>query len=200
MKNLDEAKKDILSYSQSLFARYGFDKTTLKEITSGYGRCKSSIYYHFKNKEDIFGEVVGMEFENIRKELSGILTHRNEDPASTFAEYIRRRIELLDRAVVYGNAMKSGSQMSRLLVGRARESFDRWEREFFDSVWSGITGAGIIPMTISREAFSNTLFGLLKGIEAQYFSTDDKASVRELCSTMTELLIHRNPNFSIASK
>jgi len=193
MKNLEAVRKEILSRAQMLFARYGFDKTTLSEITSGKGRCKSSIYYHFKNKEDIFKGVVAMEFETMRKELEAIIEDGNYDPSTRFAAYISRRVELLDGATAYGYTVTTFSPLSKLLVTAARESFDKWEREFFDEVWSDTVSIGLIPQTITREAFSNTLSGLMKSLENQYYNASDKNSVKELCRTMTELLIHHNP-------
>ena len=39
------------------FAKYGIEKTTLDDIAKLIGLNKSSLYYYYKNKEDIFIEV-----------------------------------------------------------------------------------------------------------------------------------------------
>ncbi|MNI09435.1 HTH-type transcriptional regulator MtrR [compost metagenome] len=39
------------------FERYGLEKTTLEDIAKTVGLNKTSLYYYYKNKEDIFIEV-----------------------------------------------------------------------------------------------------------------------------------------------
>lgn len=56
MKN--NPKRDlILRAGSECFARYGFDKTTLDDIGRRAGLNKASLYYYFKNKEEILAEV-----------------------------------------------------------------------------------------------------------------------------------------------
>ena len=48
----------ILSASQKRFGRYGLSKTTMNEIAADVNMSKASLYYYFKNKEDIFKAVL----------------------------------------------------------------------------------------------------------------------------------------------
>ncbi len=57
MKN--NPKRDlILRAGSECFARYGYDKTTLEDIGRRAGFNKASLYYYFKNKDEIFAVVV----------------------------------------------------------------------------------------------------------------------------------------------
>lgn len=57
MKN--NPKKDlILRAGSECFARYGYEKTTLDDIGRRAGLNKASLYYYFKNKEEILAAVV----------------------------------------------------------------------------------------------------------------------------------------------
>lgn len=57
MKN--NPKKDlILRAGSECFERYGYEKTTLDDIGRRAGLNKASLYYYFKNKEEIFLAVV----------------------------------------------------------------------------------------------------------------------------------------------
>lgn len=51
-------KASILKGASEVFARYGYDKTTLDDIGKRCGLNKASLYYYFKNKEEIFIEVI----------------------------------------------------------------------------------------------------------------------------------------------
>lgn len=47
-------KKQIAAEAFKLFARQGYDSTTMKQIGDAVGLDKSSLYVHFKNKREIF--------------------------------------------------------------------------------------------------------------------------------------------------
>lgn len=55
MKN---SRDDILLTALQMFATYGFDSVSLEQITDKLGMVKSSIYKHFKNKQDMFDCVI----------------------------------------------------------------------------------------------------------------------------------------------
>lgn len=60
----DNPKRDlILQAGSECFARFGYDKTTLDDIGKRAGLNKASLYYYFKNKEEIFIAVVLAETE-----------------------------------------------------------------------------------------------------------------------------------------
>lgn len=48
---------EIQAQAQILFARYGYDKTSLSLIAEESGVKKQTIYSHFKSKEDLFRAV-----------------------------------------------------------------------------------------------------------------------------------------------
>lgn len=57
-----ESKKEkILLHASDVFARYGYEKTTLDDIGKKCGLNKASLYYYFKNKEEIFVQVISSE-------------------------------------------------------------------------------------------------------------------------------------------
>lgn len=48
----------ILEKSKKLFACHGFDKTSTKLIAEAAGIKKPSLYYFFKNKEEIYSSII----------------------------------------------------------------------------------------------------------------------------------------------
>ena len=60
--HIADRKKDIiLDVTKKLIVQYGYAKTTLDDIASALGIKKSSLYYYYKNKEDIIYEVMKRE-------------------------------------------------------------------------------------------------------------------------------------------
>lgn len=64
-----EVKENIITAAQSIFMRYGFRKTTMDEIAYAARKGKSSLYYYFKSKEDVFHAVVEKEAAVLRAEI-----------------------------------------------------------------------------------------------------------------------------------
>ena len=66
---IDLKKEQVLQAAGEVFARFGFDKTTLDDIGKRAGLNKASLYYYFKNKEEIFIAVVLAETQAFMKDL-----------------------------------------------------------------------------------------------------------------------------------
>ena len=56
---MNKTKRKIFETSMKLFARKGYDATSIEEITSIVGVAKGTLYYHFSSKEEIFNFLVG---------------------------------------------------------------------------------------------------------------------------------------------
>ena len=64
------SKQQIIEAAGVIFERYGFKKTTMDDIAYAAGKGKSSLYYYFKNKEQVFEAVVAHEAEHLVNEIN----------------------------------------------------------------------------------------------------------------------------------
>ena len=62
-KQETDNRSGILDVARSVFAEYGFKKVTMDDIAVKLGMTRSALYYYYKNKEDIFLEVINQEFQ-----------------------------------------------------------------------------------------------------------------------------------------
>lgn len=68
-----QEKKELIKESAvRVFARYGYQKTTMDDIAGQLGIKKNSLYYYFKNKESIFDEIVNDEVKILVEDLNRI--------------------------------------------------------------------------------------------------------------------------------
>jgi len=58
-------KQEIILAAQELFKHYGWGKTSVEDIAKKAGKGKSTLYYYFKNKEEIFLEVLMKEVASV---------------------------------------------------------------------------------------------------------------------------------------
>ncbi|GAB3817799.1 TetR/AcrR family transcriptional regulator [Pontibacter rugosus] len=78
----EQIKIEILNGAQHLFRRFGWCKTTMEDIAKAAGKGKSTLYYYYKSKDEIFDEVVTREMEEVfrvlREEVAKAETAENK--------------------------------------------------------------------------------------------------------------------------
>ncbi len=85
----ENKKEQILQAACSVFARYGFSKTTMDDIGELVGMKKNSLYHYFANKEDILCGIIEMDAEEYFNTLQ--LSLAEENGAS---EKLRKYVQL----------------------------------------------------------------------------------------------------------
>ena len=66
-------KQRLLETAFQNFYEVGFENTSLDKISKDAHVSRGAAYWHFKNKSEIFGEVVLMTIEKIKTEKRGIM-------------------------------------------------------------------------------------------------------------------------------
>jgi AcrR family transcriptional regulator len=61
----EEVRNQILASAKKVFQKYGLHKTTMEDIAVEAGKGKSTLYYYFKSKEEIFEVVAKAEMDAI---------------------------------------------------------------------------------------------------------------------------------------
>jgi AcrR family transcriptional regulator len=62
-----DTKKTIVKTALELFLQNGYEKTSMNDIAREVGISKPAIYHHFKNKDQLFHEVLSLFFEEMGK-------------------------------------------------------------------------------------------------------------------------------------
>ena len=58
---MEDRKTLILKKAMGLFKLFGFKRTTMTQIADSVGLNKASLYHYFRNKEDLFAEILERE-------------------------------------------------------------------------------------------------------------------------------------------
>lgn len=73
-KNNDVFKNQILDTALSLFASQGYDDTSMQGIADTLGISRGPLYYYYKNKVDLFDEVVKRSNQIMEDAVSDIFS------------------------------------------------------------------------------------------------------------------------------
>ncbi len=63
-------QEQVVKAGQQLFQQYGLHKVTMEDVAKAVGKAKSSLYYYYKSKEEIFNAVMNAEIGEIIAELT----------------------------------------------------------------------------------------------------------------------------------
>jgi AcrR family transcriptional regulator len=126
MINKEEFRKKIILTAGQIFSRYGFKKTTMEEIARALKMGKSSIYYYFKSKEEIFEAVVLNEANMLRNELTKSIK-LSESPVDKMRNYVFVRMRAFEKLSNYYNAIFDKNLDHFDFIEKVRTRYDREE-------------------------------------------------------------------------
>lgn len=89
-------KIEIVSQAQILFQQFGLKKTTMDEIAASCGKGKSTLYHYFKNKEEVFDEVLQRELVNLR-----VIVKSQVDDTKLVKDKIATYLRVFHKEVLY---------------------------------------------------------------------------------------------------
>jgi TetR/AcrR family acrAB operon transcriptional repressor len=79
-----DLREKLLASAIRLFAEQGYDATTLDQIATDAGATKGAVYWHFKDKADLFGHVMRERTDRLEANVTTAM-----DAATTAPEKIR---------------------------------------------------------------------------------------------------------------
>jgi AcrR family transcriptional regulator len=126
MINKEEFRKKVIITAGQIFSRYGFRKTTMDEIARELKMGKSSIYYYFTSKEEIFEAVVLHEANILRNELTTAIK-AVESPVDKVRNYVFVRMKTFEKLANYYNAIFDKNLDHFDFIENIRAKYDREE-------------------------------------------------------------------------
>lgn len=129
----DENKDLIIRSAARVFERYGYKKATLDEIAQELNRGKSSLYYYFKNKEEVFEAVLLMETEQIVEAIT-LAVEQQKEVKLKLKTYIITRINELKKLTNLHNILYREHLINLPLVERAKEDSEKKEIQIIQNI------------------------------------------------------------------
>jgi Transcriptional regulator len=126
MINKEDFRQKVIISAGQIFSRYGFKKTTMDEIAKALKMGKSSIYYYFQSKEEIFEAVLLYEANILRNELTTTIKSV-ESPVEKMRNYVFVRMKAFEKLSNYYNAIFDKNLDHFDFVESIRAKYDREE-------------------------------------------------------------------------
>jgi AcrR family transcriptional regulator len=180
----DEVREQVVQSARQVFARYGYKKTALDDIAREARKGKSTIYYYFKSKDEIFKAVIDAEAE-IRKQAIEREISQITDSRLKLKTYIYVRMLTLKMVVNYYEAIKNDLLDNLYFVNSFRD--DHFDEEVKQVLKMLLEGVEIGEFTIENpELTAKTIVTLLHGFEVPLILKN--LSDQELQKSVDEML------------
>ncbi len=122
--NTEDIKLRLLSEARRIFARYGYNKTTVDDIAKAAGKGKSTFYYYFSSKEEIFKGVIEKEANLFRAKLIESISI-DASPIDKVKNYILTRLLSFKELVNLFTAISSGGMDQISFIDDIRKKYEQ---------------------------------------------------------------------------
>lgn len=193
-----ETRQHILDVALRLFSRQGVSSTSLAEIAKAAGVTRGAIYWHFKNKSDLFSEIWELSESNIGELEIEYQAKFPDDPLSVLREILvhlleatvteeRRRLlmEIIFHKCEFVGEMAVVQQSQRSICV---ESYDRIEQTLTHCI-----KAKMLPGNLMTRRAAILMRGYISGIMENWLfapqSFDLKKEARDYVAILLEMYL-----------
>ena len=188
MVNKEEFRKKVIIAAGQIFSRYGFRKTTMDEIAKALKMGKSSIYYYFESKEEIFVAVVLYEANILRNELTTAIKSV-ESPVDKMKNYVFVRMKAFEKLSNYYNAIFDKNLDHFEFIENIRARYDREELAMLRLlIWHGSRKK--IFKVANSEYTALAIQTTLKGLEVPLFWMKKEVNIENRLNAILDVLFN----------
>ncbi len=184
-----DMRNTIVGIASEVFAKFGFKKTTVDDIAQALRKGKSSIYYYFKSKEDIFKAVVDKEADALREKINIILTS-DMGVIDKVKAYVNTRMQAVQVMANYYTLVNERDVNNLDLVEKLRAKYDTEEVSVIKSLLSeGVEQNVFYVKDIDLSAV--VLLTAMKGLEVPLFLEHSRTdSLETILNDMLDMLFY----------
>jgi len=184
-----EVRAQIVDVARKIFTRYGFKKTTMEEIAAASRKGKSSIYYYFPGKEEIFKAVVEKEAGELRVQLDKTI-QLDSSPLEKLKAYIFFRLHHVRTVENFYSALNDASLSHLDFIFEIRKNFDLEEQKLVEGILEEGMQNGSFQLS-SSEIGAIAISTMMKGLELPLLlSSDHKTDRAELLEDLVRVLFY----------
>ncbi len=186
MVNKDIVRENIIHVARGIFAKFGFKKTTMDEIALATGKGKSSIYYYYDCKEDIFRAVVEREANMIKNKLIATVSEQ-DNPVDKLSSYVKTRMAAFRELINFYEALKNDSLTHLDFIEATRKRFDEEEINMVIAILARGNEKGLFKVKdVNLGAVS--VVTAMKGLEVPMYATTDNLKVEDRINSVIDLI------------
>ncbi|MCD6234148.1 MAG: TetR/AcrR family transcriptional regulator [Candidatus Marinimicrobia bacterium] len=188
MKNKrDQKKQTILAVAQKFFSRFGFNKTTMDEIAKAARMGKATLYHYFRDKEQLFYEVVRNEAKTMQDAIANDIQDIT-DPKERLRVYMTVRIEYLNKFAIAYSALRDEYLEYLPSIKKFRADFIAYEMRVLTSIFQDGVDKKIFSIINIHEIVKIFII-TLRGIEISLIADSGLSIDKQQIDLLTNMML-----------
>jgi AcrR family transcriptional regulator len=188
MVDKDEFRNKIILTAGQIFSKQGYRKTTVEDIALALDMGKSSIYYYYECKEQIFKAVVLHEANILRNDLTKAI-QSVESPVDKMRNYVFVRMKSFEKLSNYYNAIFDKDLSHFEFIETIRKKYDREELAILRLIVYDGARKKIFNVTNS-EYTAMAVQTTLKGLEVPLFWKKKEENIEQRLNAILDVLFY----------
>lgn len=158
-----KTRKKLIEVARLLFAKKGFESTTMNDIAEASEKGRRTLYTYFRNKKEVYKAVIETELDNLYQQLE-VVTKKQLPPDDKLMLFLFTRLEAIKEVVKRNGTLRADFFRNIWQVENVRKEFDLKEIGYLREILEEGVKAGVFIINeIPRTA--QLLHYALKGLE-----------------------------------
>ena len=164
--SISKTRQKLVDVARQLFAKNGFENTTMNDIAISSGKGRRTLYTYFKSKEEVYYAVIESELERLSDKLD-VVAAKKIRPQEKIIELIYTHLSMIKETVVRNGNLRAEFFRNIWMVEKQRKNFDEDEIELFRKVYSEGKAEGEFDID-NVELVADITHYCIKGLEVPY--------------------------------
>ncbi len=180
-----DKRRKILKNAARIFAKKGYEKSSLEEIAARLKLSKGSLYHYIKSKDELLYLIQLQAVDEAIDSVSQIM-EKGLDPVQTLYLVIKGHVRIVTQRHVIGALRQQDRILRKKWRSRIIETRDKLDHIFQQIINDGIESK-VFEVTDSR-VFRLSMFGALNDI-IRWYSPQGRLSVEEIGNCVSEFIL-----------
>lgn len=163
---ISKTRNMLIDVARRLFAKNGFENTTMNDIAVASDRGRRTLYTYFKSKEEVYFAVVHTELERLYERMEEV-ARKSIPPEEKMVQLILAHLEIVKEAVYRNGNLRAEFFRDVWRVEQVRKTFDKNEISLIRRVMNEGNDKGVFDIPNVKLMAEITHF-CLKGCEVPY--------------------------------
>ncbi len=170
----EEVKSAILEAAKRVFQKWGLNKTTMEDIAHEAGKGKSTLYYYYKSKDEIFEYLATTEMSNIIKNAR-TLVENEKSAKEKLKKYIAEILNQMKNTISIYPLVKGEIKGNKVFIEKLRNQIDVIEESIIQEILREGVASGEFTFLNAEKLnkAANVLVGIIRGLELYLFLDND---------------------------
>ena len=161
-----KTREMLMEKARQLFAKYGFENTTMNDIAEASHRGRRTLYTYFSNKKDIYNACIQAELESMYEQLQETV-NKEHTATDKLMLFFVTRLEIIKEVVTRNGTLRGDFFRDIFRVENVRKTFDKQEIQFLKMILDEDLESGEFELLDTMQT-ARILHFALKGLEVPY--------------------------------